>query len=74
MSQAKDYVSVLERINAVGMSVQILETLEDDDEKVKQKNNCRYSKTTTDFILQGIKIDYTRNLFAPLHDPARQAL
>ena len=40
MSQAKDYVSVLERINAVGMSVQILETLEDDDEKVKQKTTA----------------------------------
>jgi hypothetical protein len=29
MAQAKDYVTMLERINAVGMSVQILETLND---------------------------------------------
>ena len=28
MAQAKDYVSILERINAVGMSVQILETID----------------------------------------------
>lgn len=29
MAQAKDYVTILERINAVGMSVQILDTLND---------------------------------------------
>ncbi len=32
MSQAKDYVAILERINAVGMSVQVLEKLEDGDD------------------------------------------
>lgn len=40
MSQAKDYVSILERINAVGMSVQILEKLEDDDTKLKQQTTA----------------------------------
>ena len=30
MEQAKDYVAMLERINAVGMSAQLLETLPDD--------------------------------------------
>jgi len=30
MAQAKDYVTILERINAVGMSVQILESLDGD--------------------------------------------
>lgn len=44
MAQAKDYVSVLERINAVGMSVQILDTLESDDENVKQKATADLSK------------------------------
>lgn len=37
MNQAKDYVTILERINAVGMSVQILEKLEDEDTNLKQK-------------------------------------
>ena len=31
MAQAKDYVTILERINAVGMSVHILDTLKDED-------------------------------------------
>lgn len=44
MSQATEYVAILERINAVGMSVQILDTLEDDDEKLKQKTTAELSK------------------------------
>ncbi len=36
MSQAKEYVTILERINAVGMAVQILETIRDDDKNLKQ--------------------------------------
>ncbi|HTC50050.1 MAG TPA: hypothetical protein VK722_22190 [Candidatus Aquilonibacter sp.] len=35
MSQAKDYVTMLERINAVGMSVQILDTLDDGNKELK---------------------------------------
>ena len=31
MEQARDYVNILERINAVGMSVQILDSIESDD-------------------------------------------
>jgi len=37
MSQAKDYVTILERINAVGMAVQIIETLKDDQENLRQR-------------------------------------
>lgn len=44
MTQATEYVSILERINAVGMSVQILNTLEDDHEKIKQKATAELSK------------------------------
>ena len=40
MNQAKDYVTILERINAVGMSVQILEKLEDEDTKLKQETTA----------------------------------
>lgn len=39
MNQAKNYVDVLERINAVGMSVQILETI--DATEVKLKNQTK---------------------------------
>ena len=44
MAQAKDYVTILERINAVGMSVQILETIEDDENGLKQKTTAEISK------------------------------
>jgi len=44
MSQATEYVSVLERINAVGMSVQILESLEVDEDNLKQKTTAELSK------------------------------
>ncbi|MEM9378429.1 MAG: hypothetical protein AAGB93_00670 [Planctomycetota bacterium] len=37
ISQARGYVSVLERINAVGMAVQILDSIEDEDGSVKLK-------------------------------------
>ena len=37
MAQAKDYVTILERINAVGMSVQILELLDDGDKDLKHQ-------------------------------------
>ncbi len=37
MEQAKDYVAMLERINAVGMSVQLVETIEDSDPKARDK-------------------------------------
>lgn len=44
MSQATDYVKILERINAVGMSVQILETLEDEETKLKQQATADLAK------------------------------
>ncbi len=37
MEQAKDYVAMLERINAVGMSAQLLEAIEDPDPKVRDR-------------------------------------
>jgi hypothetical protein len=36
MAQASDYVTILERINAVGMSVQILKSLDEDPELKRQ--------------------------------------
>src|SRR5271157_344930 len=36
LSQAKEYVTILERINAVGMAVQILETINDDPSNLRQ--------------------------------------
>jgi len=44
MSQATDYVKILERINAVGMSVQILDTLEDEETKLKQQATADLAK------------------------------
>ena len=40
MNQAKDYVSILERINAVGMSVQILEKIKDEETNLKQQTTA----------------------------------
>ena len=44
MSQAKDYVAILERINAVGMSVQVLEKLEGSDDALKHQTTVDISK------------------------------
>lgn len=44
MSQAAEYVAILERINAVGMSVQILETIENDEEKLKNQTTADIAK------------------------------
>ncbi len=44
VNQAKDYVNVLERINAVGMSIQILETLSKDSEKLKDNSKAELAK------------------------------
>ena len=40
MAQAKDYVTILERINAVGMSVQILETIDSNDSALKHRTTA----------------------------------
>ncbi len=40
MEQARDYVNILERINAVGMSVQILESMESDDTGLRDKTRA----------------------------------
>ena len=44
MTQAKEYVSVLERINAVGMSIQILEKIENNSDGLKDKTSAELSK------------------------------
>lgn len=48
MNQAKDYVAILERINAVGMSVQVLEKLEDGDDGLKHQTTAEISKKLLD--------------------------
>ncbi|MCI0488320.1 MAG: hypothetical protein L0229_17155 [Blastocatellia bacterium] len=40
MEQARDYVNILERINAVGMSVQILDSIESDDTGLRDKTRA----------------------------------
>lgn len=52
MGQAKDFVNVLERINAVGMSVQILDRIEE-DQKLKNQTGAEIAKLLLD--LYGIK-------------------
>ena len=44
MVQAKDYVTMLERINAVGMSVQILETLGEDNRDFKNQTTAEIAR------------------------------
>lgn len=44
MAQAKDYVTVLERINAVGMSIQILDNIDDIDKKLKNETSAELAK------------------------------
>lgn len=44
MEQAKDYVNILERINAVGMSVQILESIETDVDGLRDKTRAQVAR------------------------------
>jgi glucan phosphoethanolaminetransferase (alkaline phosphatase superfamily) len=44
MEQAKDYVNVLERINAVGMSVQILDSISKDETKLQDQTRAEIAK------------------------------
>lgn len=44
MAQARDYVTVLERINAVGMAVQILDTIDDKDGTIKPQATADLAK------------------------------
>lgn len=41
MAQAKEYVAILERINAVGMAVQILESLGERDNELRQSTTAQ---------------------------------
>jgi hypothetical protein len=54
MAQAKDYVTILERINAVGMSVQILESLDDKNSNLKDE--------TTAAIARQLLFMYSKNM------------
>lgn len=44
MAQAKDYVTILERINAVGMSVQIPHSLEDTNGDLKDETTAAIAR------------------------------
>jgi len=44
MAQAKDYVTMLERINAVGMSVKILESIKDETGALKDNTTAEIAK------------------------------
>jgi hypothetical protein len=44
MTQAKDYVTILERINAVGMAVQILDKIDDREMLLKTETTCALAK------------------------------
>jgi len=44
MAQAKDYVTILERINAVGMAVQILESLGDGNDALRTMTTAEIAK------------------------------
>lgn len=55
MNQAKDYVAILERINAVGMSVQILDKLEDANDDLKHKTTADISKQLLDLYKSPIR-------------------
>lgn len=44
MSQAKDYVTILERINAVGMAIQIADTIGDADGHLRQETIAAVAK------------------------------
>ena len=44
LAQSKEYVSVLERINAVGMAVQVLASMSDESSAVRDKSTAELSK------------------------------
>lgn len=48
MEQAKEYVTVLERINAVGMSVQIIDTIKDSHSQIREETKAELSKKLID--------------------------
>jgi hypothetical protein len=55
MQQAKDYVNVLERINAVGMSVQILESISNEEKKLQDQTKAELSKKLLELYSLNIK-------------------
>jgi hypothetical protein len=44
LAQSKDYVAVLERINAVGMAVQVIDTMSKDNATARDKSMADLSK------------------------------
>jgi hypothetical protein len=55
MQQAKDYVTVLERINAVGMSVQILESISKEEIKLQDSTKADLAKKLLE-LYGGLKL------------------
>lgn len=69
LAQTKDYVAVLERINAVGMAVQVLSGIPEDQSDLKHKTTA---KLACDLItLYGDRQDETRNKRAPVRRAAK---
>jgi hypothetical protein len=44
LAQSKDYVTVLERINAVGMAVQVIASIPDSNEELKHNTTANLAK------------------------------
>lgn len=55
MQQAKDYVTVLERINAVGMSVQILDSISKNESKLQDETKADLAKKLLE-LYGGLKL------------------
>lgn len=59
MEQAKEYVNVLERINAVGMSVQILDSISKNEIKLQDQTRAEIAKQLLE--LYGSKIKFSKS-------------
>ena len=52
MTQAQDYMGIIERINAVGMSVQILDNMSDTSAELKDKTTSDIAQKLLDLYGQ----------------------
>lgn len=52
IKQAKDYVTILERMNAISMSVQIIESMDNDDKMLKNEAKADLAKRLLEFYSQ----------------------
>lgn len=55
MTQARDYMGIIERINAVGMSVQILDTISDASPELRDQSTSEISKKLLDLYAPASK-------------------